>query len=83
MDAARRRRDPLVAGRGDIDHDGALEVAATDLEGKVYVWDASGHLVWKREANPAYGGKPLEPFHNVRCGTRCRTHHGFIASPCW
>jgi hypothetical protein len=66
---------------GDIDHDGVPEVVAADLEGKVYVWNAKGDLLWKREANPAYSGKPLEPFKNVRCGTRCRTQHGFIASP--
>jgi hypothetical protein len=66
---------------GDIDQDGAPEVVVADLEGKLYVWSAKGELVWKREANPAYSGKPLEPFKNVRCGKRCRTQHGFIASP--
>jgi hypothetical protein len=69
---------PAVA---DIDHDGAPEVAIADFEGKVYVWDASGHLVWQREANPDYSGKPLSPFANVRQGHRFRTQHGFIASP--
>jgi hypothetical protein len=66
---------------GDIDHDGAPEIVAADLEGKLYVWDAQGNLVWKREATPAYSGKPLQPFENVRCGPRCRTQHGFIGSP--
>jgi hypothetical protein len=66
---------------GDIDHDGAPEVVATDMEGRLYVWSAKGELEWKRETNPAWSGKPLQPFHNVRCGTRCRTQHGFIASP--
>lgn len=31
---------------GDIDGDGAPEVVAADLEGKVYAWDASGGLLW-------------------------------------
>jgi hypothetical protein len=30
---------------GDIDGDGAPEVVAADLEGKVYAWDASGRLL--------------------------------------
>ncbi len=66
---------------GDINHDGVPEVVASDLEGKVYVWKANGDLEWKREANPAYSGRPLQPFENVRCPIRCRTQHGFIASP--
>ena len=66
---------------GDIDHDGAPEVVAADLEGKVYVWNAAGELRWKREANIAYSGKPLAPFENVRRGHRYRTQHGFIGSP--
>ncbi|MEA2439713.1 MAG: hypothetical protein QOH76_1137, partial [Thermoleophilaceae bacterium] len=66
---------------GDIDQDGKPEVVAADLEGKLYVWNAKGTLVWKRESNIAYSGKPLQPFVNVRCGPRCRTQHGFIGSP--
>jgi len=27
---------------GDLDHDGRLEVVATDMQGKAYVWDSSG-----------------------------------------
>jgi hypothetical protein len=66
---------------GDMDHDGAPEVAIADLEGKVYVWSATGELVWKREANPDFSGRPLAPFENVRQNERHRTQHGFIASP--
>ena len=66
---------------GDLDRDGSLEVVAADMEGKIYAWDSKGHLLWKREANPAYSGKPLQPFVNVRMGERNRTQHGFIGSP--
>jgi hypothetical protein len=69
---------PAVA---DIDHDGAPEVVVADLEGKVYVFDADGHLKQKVEADPKFSGKPLQPFENVRRGRRYRTQHGFIGSP--
>jgi hypothetical protein len=65
----------------DIDGDGVPEVVAADFEGRVHVWDASGHELWTREANVAYSGKPLSPFANVRQGQTNRTQHGFIASP--
>ncbi|HEX8742580.1 MAG TPA: S8 family serine peptidase [Thermoleophilaceae bacterium] len=65
----------------DLDRDGSLEVLAADFEGKVYAWSSRGKLVWKREANPAYSGKPLKPFENVRKGKTNRTQHGFIGSP--
>jgi hypothetical protein len=65
----------------DLDRDGSPEVIAGDNEGKLYVWTSAGKLLWKREANPAYSGKPLKPFENVRDGKPNRTQHGFIASP--
>jgi hypothetical protein len=66
---------------GDIDHDGVPEVVVADFEGKLYVYNADGSLKFKREANVAYSGKPLNPFENVRQGVRFRTQHGFFASP--
>jgi hypothetical protein len=73
---------------GDLDRDGAPEVVAADLEGKVYAWRSSGAPLWKRSANPAYSGRPLQPFQNVRyvrddppASQTRRTQHGFIASP--
>ena len=65
----------------DLDRDGSLEVMGADFEGKIYVWSSAGKLLWKREANPAYSGKPLRPFENVRKGETNRTQHGFIGSP--
>jgi Subtilase family/FG-GAP-like repeat len=65
----------------DINGDGVPEVIAADAEGKVYVWDAAANLLWKREANPDYSGKPLTPFENVRQPNTGRTQHGFFASP--
>jgi Subtilase family len=65
----------------DMDRDGAPEVAAADLEGKVYVWNASGERLFTRESEIAYSGKPLQAFRNVRNGQRNRTQHGFIGSP--
>jgi hypothetical protein len=65
----------------DLDRDGTPEVIATDMGGKVYVWNADGGLRWQHEANIAFSGKPLQPHVNVRCGNRCRTQHGFIGSP--
>ena len=70
---------------GDLNRTGSLDVVADDLEGKVYAWDAYGHRLWTREANPDYSGKPITPFVNVRRGishhSRNRTQHGFIGSP--
>jgi hypothetical protein len=65
----------------DIDRDGAPEVVAADFQGKLYVWDSGGSLLFKREANIDFSGKPLTPFVNVRKGPRFRTQHGFIGSP--
>jgi hypothetical protein len=72
----------------DINRDGSPEVVGADLEGKVYVWNRHGQRLWKREANPNYSGKPLQPFVDVRYNRtapseskRRRTQHGFIASP--
>jgi hypothetical protein len=66
---------------GDLDRDGTPEVVADDMQGKVYAWKADGSLLWKREANIDFSGKPLQPFVNVRRGQRFRTQHAFIASP--
>ncbi|HMC37994.1 MAG TPA: hypothetical protein VKK30_09000, partial [Actinomycetota bacterium] len=66
---------------GDLNRDGSPEVVGADYEGKVYAWDAKGHLLWKRESNPAFSGKPLTPFVNVRQPNFDRTQHGFISSP--
>ena len=45
---------------GDLDRDGAPEIVAADLEGKVYAWNAEGERVLTEEANPAFSGKPLD-----------------------
>ncbi|MBA2505891.1 MAG: S8 family serine peptidase, partial [Thermoleophilaceae bacterium] len=65
----------------DADRDGSPEIYAADLEGKVYGWDAEGDRVFEEESNPAYSGKPLSAFNDVRKGSRNRTQHGFIGSP--
>ncbi len=66
---------------GDANRDGLPEVYAADLEGKVYGWGPTGERVFTEEANPAYSGKPLQPFVNIRKGKTNRTQHGFIGSP--
>ena len=66
---------------GDLDRDGAPEVVASDLEGKLYVWSAVGERVLTRESRIEFSGKPLAPFQEERKGRRNRTQHGFIASP--
>jgi hypothetical protein len=66
---------------GDLYKDGSPDVVAAGMDGKVYAWDASGSLLFKREANIDYSGKPLQPFVNVRQGHRYRTRHSFIGSP--
>jgi hypothetical protein len=65
----------------DLDRDGSLEVVAADMEGKAYAWSSSGALLWRREANPDYSGRPLTPFRNERRGRPNRVQHGFLASP--
>ena len=66
---------------GDADHDGVPEVYAADFEGQIYGWDVAGERVFEAASNPAYSGKPLTPFANVRRGNRNRTQRGFLASP--
>ncbi len=66
---------------GDADHDGVPEVYAADLEGHVYGWNANGQRVFSAQSNPAFSGKPLTPFVNVRQGPRARTQRGFLGSP--
>jgi hypothetical protein len=66
---------------GDLNRDGSLEVVGADFEGKLYAWSSSGKLLWRREANPNYSGRPLQPFVNVRQGHFNRTQHGFLGSP--
>jgi hypothetical protein len=71
----------------DIDHDGSPEVVAADMNGRLYVWNAKGERILKRESNIAWSGKPLSPFDDVRYDAaanenhRRRTQHGFLASP--
>ncbi len=66
---------------GDLDRDGSPEIVAADFEGKVYAWNAQGARVLTEEANPAFSGKPLAAFENVRKGPQNRTQHGFLGSP--
>ena len=95
--AAHRRRAPSPAARssrrlggailasvavGDLDRDGAPEVVAADLEGKLYVWDADGELRFKREANLDYSGASRwRRSSTCAAGNRYRTQHGFLGSP--
>jgi subtilase family protein/VCBS repeat protein len=65
----------------DANGDGAPEVYADDLEGKVYGWSATGRRTFTAQANPRFSGKPLQPFVNARHGETNRTQHGFVASP--
>ncbi|MGI8557351.1 MAG: hypothetical protein ACR2ND_03410 [Solirubrobacteraceae bacterium] len=66
---------------GDLFRDGRTEIVADDNQGKVYAWDASGQLVFRAEANPAFSGAPLSPFATVRQNARDRTEHGFFSAP--
>jgi hypothetical protein len=66
---------------GDLDHDGALEIVASDLEGRVYVFDGRGQRVRRMQTNRLYAGQPARPFENVRHGELNRVQLGFIASP--
>ncbi len=66
---------------GDADGDGVPEVYAADAEGKVYGWSPSGERVFTESSRPAFSGKPLAPFENVRDGDTNRTQHGFFGAP--
>jgi hypothetical protein len=69
----------------DTNGDGVPEVFADDMDGRVYGWDASGHRFFVAHSNPAYSGKPLQPFVEPRYqpgqSEFHRTQHGFISSP--
>ena len=71
----------------DLDRDGAPEVVAADLDGRLYVWNARGERILKRESNIEWSGKPLSPFDDVRYDAaaneaqRRRTQRGFLGSP--
>jgi Subtilase family len=75
----------------DPNGDGIPEVFADDTGGRVYGWSATGQRVFTEQANPAFSGKPLQPFGDGRyCppGSSCagqsnlhRTQHGFVSSP--
>jgi len=65
---------------GDLFHDGRIEVVADDNQGKVYAWDATGHQVFRQEANPRFSGNPTTGGFE-RKGARDRVEHGFFAGP--
>jgi subtilase family protein len=69
----------------DTNGDGVPEVFADDLDGRVYGWDAGGHRFFLAHSNPAYSGKPLQPFVEPRYqpgqSKFHRTQGGFISSP--
>jgi hypothetical protein len=66
---------------GDMDRDGAPEVYAADLEGRIYGWSAEGERIFEAGSEPDFSGRPLAPFVNERQGPRNRTQPGFLASP--
>jgi hypothetical protein len=69
---------------GDLFGDGRKEVVASDLQGGVYAWDASGQLVFHQSSDRSYSGAPLpgDPaWEAQRAGTRERIEAGFITSP--
>ena len=67
----------------DTNGDGVPEVFADDMDGRVYGWDANGHRFFLARSNPAYSGKPLQPFVEPRYqpgqSKFHRTQHGFIS----
>ncbi len=69
----------------DTNGDGVPEVFADDMDGRVYGWDANGHGFFLARSNPAYSGKPLQPFVEPRYqpgqSKFHRTQHGFVSSP--
>ncbi|HEU4979227.1 MAG TPA: FG-GAP-like repeat-containing protein [Solirubrobacteraceae bacterium] len=66
---------------GDLDHDGIPEVVAAAMDGKVYAWEPDGTRRFVVEANPDFGGRPLQPFVPARHGKQDRTQHAFITAP--
>jgi hypothetical protein len=78
--------DPVLEApaAGDLFGDGRKEVVASDIQGNVYAWDSTGHLVFHQTSNPSYSGGPLpgDPaWEAQRAGTRQRTESGFLTSP--
>jgi subtilase family protein/VCBS repeat protein len=69
----------------DTNGDGVPEVFADDLQGHVYGWYPNGNRFFDRQSNPAFSGKPLQPFVEPRYqpgqSEFHRTQHGFIGSP--
>src|SRR5436190_5882010 len=69
----------------DANGDGVPEVYVDDMEGRVYGWSATGQRIFTAESNPAFSGKPLQPFVNPRYqpgqSKFHRTQQGFVASP--
>ena len=87
----RRRRRPRVADHipihrgafgvgapavGDLYRDGHLEIVDTDLDGKVYVWSATGQRLATMSVNPAYSRD--DPTDQDEYN---RTKPGFASSP--
>lgn len=61
---------------GDLDRDGSLEVVNTDLNGRAYVWSATGERLATMSVNPAFSvDSPATQ------DSRNRTKPGFLAAP--
>ena len=69
----------------DTNRDGVPEVFADDMNGNVYGWEPDGHRFFAAQANPAYSGRPLQPFVEPRYqpgqSEFHRTQGGFVSSP--
>ena len=68
---------------GDLFGDGRTEIVADDLQGNVYAWDSTGHLVFHQTSNPRYSGAPLRrrPVVGGAARRRARAHRGAASSP--
>jgi hypothetical protein len=78
--------DPVLEApaAGDLFGDGRIEIVADDIQGNVYAWNSSGHLVFHQTSNPNYSGAPLSgdpAWAAQRAGVRERTEGGFLTSP--
>lgn len=75
-----RPRGEILGGVavGDLAHAGGrhLDVVATDMAGRVYAWDAQGHLLpgWPRRSDPAFSEPSARDAQN-------RLLPGFLAAP--